>query len=148
MPRTYYIITQSLMRSAGVSGRELHPTANLVLDPGWPITTRRWDGPGWLVDTLSVWVRDTLVASIDWSYTEWVDNWEKNYTLFRNWEHTRHPDIYFQVDPAGHLRHVWTRRPLGMYIAAKLSSIVSEPVFEAQKQAFIKGDRPGLSPGP
>lgn len=141
-PRTFYVITQTLMRSAGVSGREMHPTANLVLSPAYPLTTKVWDKPGWVVDTLSVWVRDTLVASIDWSYTEWVDNWEKNYTLFRDWEHKRHPDIYFEVDPSGHLNSVWTRRPLGKYIAAKLSTVVSEPDFEALKKAFIRGDRP------
>jgi len=142
-PRTFYVITQTLMRSAGVSGREMHPTANLVLDPAYPLSTRRWDKPGWVVDTLSVWVRDTLVASIDWRYTEGVDSWERNYALFRKWEHDRHPDIYFEVDPAGHLKSVWIHRPLGKYIAAKLNTIVSKPDYETEKSAFIKGSPPG-----
>jgi hypothetical protein len=147
-PRTYYVITQSLQREAGVSGRALRPTANLRLDPRFPLRTRRWDQAGWVVDTLSVWVRDTLVASIDWSYNEWVNNWEKNYTLFRDWTHEHHPDLYFQIDTAGHLAAMWTHRPAGRYIAAKLNTLTSEPDFESVKKDFIRGDPPPSANGP
>jgi hypothetical protein len=147
-PRTFYVITQSLQRAPGVSGRTLRPTANLRLDAGFPLRTRTWDRPGWVVDTLSVWVRDTLVAALEWSYDEWVENWEKNYTLFRDWKHDRHPDIYFQVDREGHLAALWTERPPGPYIAAKMTTVLSEPDFETEKKAFIRGGPPPGSPDP
>ena len=92
------------------------------------------------MDTLSVWVRDTLVAAIEWSYDEWVNNWEKNYTLFRDWKHEHHPDIYFKVDTLGHLSRVWLGRPAGEYICAKMTVIESQPDFDSLKQAFIRGE--------
>jgi hypothetical protein len=144
--RTYYIITQSLHRRAGVSGREIWPTANLSFDSAYALRTRRWDSVGWVVDTLCVTVRDTLVASIDWSYKEFVDNWEKNYSLFRNWEHERSPDLYFQLDTGGHIRNVWKQKPADRYIAAKLHKIVSLPDYDSLHSAFISEPVAAASP--
>lgn len=135
--RSYYIITQSLQRRAGVSGRVIWPTANLKFDSLYALRTRRWDSAGWVVDTLGVTVRDTLIASIDWSYKEFVDNWEKNYSLFRNWEHERTPDLYFQLDTAGHIKNVWKQKPPERYIAAKLNKIVSTPDYDSLHSAFV-----------
>lgn len=139
MQNTYWIITQSLERSAGVSAREIWPSANLTLDSAYPLRPGRWSHPGWVVDTLLVTVRrDTMVASIDWTYQEFVDNWEKNYSLFRDWEHKRSPNIHFQLNTDGHViwasKHmVGTRRN-----AAKLAKVAASPPFDSLRDAFIK----------
>jgi hypothetical protein len=131
------LITQSLQRGAGVSGRTLRATANLRFDPEYPLRTRRWDEPGWVIDTLSVWVRDTLVAWVAWSYDEFVEDWEPRASLFRSWQHPQTPEIYFQVDSDGHLTGVWEESPAGKYIAAKMLYDTSRPAFSVVKREFV-----------
>lgn len=141
-PREFYLITQSFQRSRGVSGRRLEYSANLTINPEFPLRTRQWEEPGWVVDTLSVWVRDTLVAWVAWTYDEFVDNWEKNATLFRDWQHKRQPELYFKTDLFAHLTHVWTVQPEGQYVAAKMYADTSQPAFDSLKRAFIYGPVP------
>ena len=95
-----------------------------------------------MVDTLSVWVRDTLVAWMAWTYDEFVDNWEKNATLFRDWQYKRQPELFFQVDANVHMSQVWTSEPQGVYIAARMYADTSLPAFDSLKRAFIYGPVP------
>jgi hypothetical protein len=142
VPREFYLITESFYRSRGVSGRHFEYSANLVPSPDFPLRTRQWEEPGWVVDTLSVWVRDTLVAWVAWSYDEFVDNWEKNTTLFRDWQYKRQPELYFKTDFAAHLSQVWTVQPEGQYVAAKMYADTSQPAFDSLKRAFMYGPVP------
>jgi hypothetical protein len=138
-PREFYLITQSWERSRGVSGRRFEYSANLVPNPQFPLRSRSWEAPGWVVDTLSVWVRDTLVAWVAWSYDEFVDNWERNTTLFRDWQHTRQPELFFKIDTLVHLAKVWTKEPANEYIAARMYADTSKPAFDSLKRAFMYG---------
>jgi hypothetical protein len=138
---TYWVITQSLQRSAGVSGRRLRYTANLTFDPQYPLRTRVWDEAGWVTDTVLVRLRDTLVAWLVWDYEEFVENWEKGYSLFRDWQHVKTPEFYFQADPQGHLVGVWRNKPEGKYIAAKMYADTSRPDFDSLKRDFIRNPR-------
>jgi len=138
--RVFWVITESLYRSAGLSSRVVGGTYNLRFDPAYPNRTRRWSGPGWVVDTLSVWVRDTLVAQLMWTYEEFAENWQQGELLFREWQHDLRPRFYFQVDGNGHLMGVWPAKPQGKYIAARAPTDTSKPAWETLKRAFVKGD--------
>jgi hypothetical protein len=138
-PREFWVITQSLQRGAGVSGRILRATANLTFDPQYPLRTQRWDRPGWVIDTLCIQVRDTLVAWLAWSYEEFVEDWEPRESLFRTWDHPGRPEVYFQVDADGHLMGVWKRSPQDKYIAAKMLFDTSKPAFTVVKREFVAG---------
>jgi hypothetical protein len=137
-PREWYVITQSYQRGPGVSGRILGYSANLKTSPDFPLRTRQWDEAGWVVDTASIWVRDTLVSWLAWTYDEFLDNWESNYSLFREWKHDRQPELYFQLDANGHMKDLWTFKPEGKYIAAKMYADTSRPSFDSLKKAFIR----------
>lgn len=134
--RTFWVITESLQRGAGVSSRICRSTANLTLSKQFPLRTRIWDKAGWVTDTLQIRIRDTLVAWLSWHYEEFVENWEKSNLLFRSWEHES-PEVYFQTDRDGHLLHVWKSEPQGKYIAAKMVSDTSRPDFDSLKKYFI-----------
>lgn len=140
--KEFYLITQTYQRSRGVSGRRFEYSANLVPKPEFPLLSRKWEQPGWVVDTLSVWVRDTLVAWVAWSYDEFVDNWERNTSLFREWQHKRSPELYFKVDALSHLTNVWSVQPQGEYIAAKMYADTSLPAFDLLRREFIRAPSP------
>lgn len=142
VPKEFFVITQTYQRSRGVSGRRFEYSANLVPNPQYPLESRRWEEPGWVVDTLSLWVRDTLVAWVAWSYDDFVDNWEKNTTLFRDWQHKRSPELYFKVDLLSHLTNVWATQPSGQYVAAKMYADTSKPSFDSLKREFIHSAPP------
>lgn len=141
-PKEFYVITETYQRTRGVSGRRLEYSANLIVQPEYPLITQRWEEPGWVVDTLSIWVRDTLVSWMAWNYEEFVDNWERNTTLFRSWQFKRSPELYFKVDVLSHLTHVWFTQPAGEYIAAKMYADTSKPSFDSLKKEFMYAPSP------
>lgn len=134
---TYWIITQSLYRTAGASARSIWPSANLTFDERFPLRTRLWVQGGWVSDTLLATVRnDTMVATIDWTYQTIGDNWEKNTTLFREWDYRRKPRIFFQLDADGHIKWASLQRPTDRRMAAQLKPVDSAPGYDEIARTF------------
>jgi len=133
----YWIVTQSLYRSAGAETRSMWPSANLTFDERYPLRTRQWSHAGWVADTLLATVRaDTMVATIDWSYQGIGDNWERNTTLFREWQYDRTPKIYFQLNSEGHIVWASKEKPAKRRVAAQLHTVESDVDYETAKNRF------------